>query len=609
MKGAHVDRLYSKQTGAMRVGSFVRDRIGPPFWPSEQMRSRFAHQITEQQNSISIKTWMQSKKYPGLQFTKTYVITGGSPILKIKRSLSNTKSSNTYNLGLQSTGWGQNMIHHPTIPLQDAIIQEKSVYGEFPASSREIPRKIEDWRETWFCSEFKTAGEVLGLLYHPDDVKEILVRNGVIPTFELKEMNLPPKTTVHLHPHYVVLGPGNWMHVRELWRQLIKDLPNPESTLPTSNPPLEITTHPSPLIIKSEKTLGVPIKVQHHLDRPVNGKLILIPPKGWKINPRSIKIKDLDRKHPFTHTLLLSSSSPPTPGVLLLKAQFRMQNHINEFTLPILLGWGIGEVEITESQEGPHKIHTIDNGLYRLAVSPTFGGTGITLQEKSTNYSIIKSNFPTASSMVWYNPWYGGIYLNPFPPGIDRDAESPIVQETFTSKITTKKTWKGVALTTRPHKKAKDLKGLQFTFSFLTQPKSNIFAIETTIKNLTTARIRITNRVNIGLLPGGSMTGLETWVPGEDRFYKRSRGPTHAFLQTPKHYAGLFNKNRKESYLYITTPNRNGGMLLEDMPPDLIMFSAHNPVELPPKGSITIPSYFVIAKSPMEKAKYYSNLV
>ncbi|MHA2060652.1 MAG: hypothetical protein ACW976_07735, partial [Candidatus Ranarchaeia archaeon] len=113
MKGAHVDRLYSKQTGAMRVRSFVRDRIGPPFWPSEQMRSRFTHQITEQQNSISIKTWMQSKKYPGLQFAKTYVITGRSPILKIKRSLSNTKSSNTYNLGLQSTGWGQNMIHHP----------------------------------------------------------------------------------------------------------------------------------------------------------------------------------------------------------------------------------------------------------------------------------------------------------------------------------------------------------------------------------------------------------------------------------------------------------------------------------------------------------------
>ncbi|MFW9984874.1 MAG: GNAT family N-acetyltransferase, partial [Candidatus Odinarchaeota archaeon] len=385
MKGAHIDRLSNKITRREHLRSHCRESIGPPFWPSEQMRAQFNYEIDYEKNgTTNIRTWMESKRYPGVTFTKIYKIIGSSDILRIDYQFENNHPTNTYDFQLQVSSFPGVWDHLHVLPLKNGLLRAEFIEDEFFASSREVPKKREEWAETWYCAERPHKGEITAVLCHPGIFHE--ARGVTLIDFLLKVPPLPPNAHVDLPPFYLLSGIGTWQHVRQLWYQFYS--PHPEAQMPEfpvfDAVDVRLTDHPP--LYEAKPEIIVPLQVQHLVHRPLQGKLSLSTPKGWKVTPRTKKFKDLTRDTPLTLPIELSSTStkPVEPGIISIQAKIETPLTDRQFSVPIILHRRQGSVSISSNQEHDQDITIIDNGAYQLKIAPGFAGSVVALINKKT---------------------------------------------------------------------------------------------------------------------------------------------------------------------------------------------------------------------------------
>jgi GNAT superfamily N-acetyltransferase len=608
-KGAHIDRLYSKDTGRMHFRAYLRNGIGPPFWPSEQMRTQFQYRIVQPgDGTTQIIMWMNCQKQPGLRFTKTLILTGSSSIIRVDYSFENSNPATPYKIQLSLGGFIGSGNHLQVLPLADGILREEAIEEEFFASSREVPKHKEDWAETWYCAEFPDTGEITAILFDPSIFHETSGVTFLNFTFQVPPVK--PNSNVKLPPVYMITGNGTWHQVQNLWRQLF--LGKFSAAKPTQLPHnvLEVTSQPFPLLIKAEKQFTVPIILRHHVYRPLEGKLSLTAPKGWQITPKSVAFKEVQRKKPFKLpvTFTASNATSPEPQILPLQIHAKTTAHSYTFDLPIILSSKTGKVQVNKRREEDNDIFVLDNGSYQMKVAPAFSGTVYSLTDKSSGINYLKSLFPKAGPMVWINPWFGGVCCNPFP--IDHDSWLPtrLHHEVWTGKPVELKNWKGVALKMKPGKEERRFKGFRFEFLILTQPHSNIMKLISRYVNLSSAPREINHRLEVSVLPGGTMTGLETVVPRSTRLWHRRRATNHAYAQATAPYIGIEHPKRGESLIFISPHGPEGAIEVWDMPPDIVELKCFDHISMPSKVTKERVGYVVIAKTPWEKAKQYAIL-
>ncbi len=609
MKGAHIDRLSNKITRREHLRSHCRESIGPPFWPSEQMRAQFNYEIDYEKNgTTNIRTWMESKRYPGVTFTKIYKIIGSSDILRIDYQFENNHPTNTYDFQLQVSSFPGVWDHLHVLPLKNGLLRAEFIEDEFFASSREVPKKREEWAETWYCAERPHKGEITAVLCHPGIFHE--ARGVTLIDFLLKVPPLPPNAHVDLPPFYLLSGIGTWQHVRQLWYQFYS--PHPEAQMPEfpvfDAVDVRLTDHPP--LYEAKPEIIVPLQVQHLVHRPLQGKLSLSTPKGWKVTPRTKKFKDLTRDTPLTLPIELSSTStkPVEPGIISIQAKIETPLTDRQFSVPIILHRRQGSVSISSNQEHDQDITIIDNGAYQLKIAPGFAGSVVALINKKTGTNYLKSSFPKAGPLAWFNPWYGGIRFEPFSPKQPGWFPTKLDRESWSVRTIHRREWEGVAISTKPDKQASKLRGYQLELQVLTQPFSNIFALIGRVTNLTKAPRIIRHRIKVALPTEGSPAGLQSVIPRATTTYYRRQGESHAWPTTTQYHFGVEHMKDDTTLLFIKKQGPMGELYEGLLGQDVIQILNEDYLRVSPESASEQTSFLVISKAPWEQAKDYAIL-
>ncbi len=608
-KGAHIDRLTNKLTKREHLRSHCRESLGPPFWPSEQMQTHFKHDIHQPSDEItSIRTWMECKRFPELTFSKTFIISGNSDILRINYGFENNNSTKTHEFKLWVSSMPGSWDHLHVIPLKDGILRAEFIEGEFFATDRELPKKREEWAETWYCAERPHKGEVTAILCSPEIFYEA---SGItFINFQLQVPPVSPKTQVHLPPLYLVCGIGTWQHMRQLWHQLYSTKPESEiPELPVYDA-VDVRIETQPPLFDAQKELTVPIQLRHLVHRPLQGHLRLKAPKGWKIIPRTYKFKDLTRDNPLMLPITLTATTKEEINSDILSVHAQVQTPLTDygFDLPIILQGKPGRVTISTTREHNQYIYVIDNGTYQLKVAARFAGSVIALINKATGTNYLKSSFPEAGPLAWFNPWYGGIRFEPFPSSQPGWFPTKLDKESWSVKRFQRKGWQGVTISTKPGKKEIKLKGFKLELQVLTQPFSNIFALIGRVKNLTKAPRQIRHRIKASLPIEGSPAGIQTVIPRATTSYHRRTGLAHSWPTTSLHYFGVEHMKDDSTLVFIKKQGPMGELYQGILGQDVIMINNEDYLNVGPRSSNEQTSFLVVSKEPWERAKDYAIL-
>lgn len=267
-----------------------------------------------------------------------------------------------------------------------------------------------------------------------------------------------------------------------------------------------------------------------------------------------------------------------------------------------------GKVVITKDREHDQQIYIIDTGTYQLKVASGFAGSVYALINKITGTNYLKSSFPKAGPLVWFNPWYGGIRFDPFPPGQPGWFPTKLDRESWTIRETHRDDWSGVTLQVKPRKEEQKLKGLQFEFQVLSQPHSNIIALVQRIVNLTKAPRQVHNRLKIGLNPEGSPKGLETVVPRFSGVLRRRRVSTHGWPTSAQPYLGVEHMKDEVTLLFVEKQSPNGELYLGDLAPEVVQIFTEDPIDISSKKTKERVSYLIISNEPWEQTTQYEIL-
>ncbi|MFX1564886.1 MAG: GNAT family N-acetyltransferase [Promethearchaeota archaeon] len=609
-KGAHIDQLANRLTGRVHIRSHARESLGPPFWPSEQIRTHFKHRIKQSKDGTTrIRTWMTSKRYPGLVFSKTFLVTGTSSVVGIEYGFENTDPKRTHNVKLQMGSFVGVWDHLHVLPLKDGLLREEFIEDEFFASDRELPKQREEWAETWYCQELPHKGEVVAVLVPPSLVSE--AEGFAFIDFQLQVPPLAPKTKTALPPIYLVSGMGSWRHIRRLWHYYYSE--DPEKALQTELEPyraIDIRTQDYPMLLEAGSELSIPLQVRHLVHRPLTGSLRFSSPKGWQITPKRMKFKNLKRENPLSLSVQLRTSERTLaePQVLLITAHVDTKLQTHTFEVPIILHRKSGTVTITQETECGHQIYIVDNGKFILKVAPGFAGSVFAWINKETGTNYLESNFPKAGPRVWFNPWYGGIRFDPFTADQPGWVQTKLDRETWTINKSYRHDWQGITLSVLPDKEEKKLRDLELQLQILTQPHSNLVACIGQIINQSRAPRQIKHRYQIAIPSNETTPRLRTVTPRATTVYRRNRVRTHAWPTTMKPYLGLEKGPDEATLMFVQKLNPTTELFLADLNPEIVLFQTQEQIDVGPKETVERIGFLVATQLPWEQAKAYAAL-
>jgi ribosomal protein S18 acetylase RimI-like enzyme len=212
--GGRLHSFHSKISERHYANS-LHDAIGPPFWPTETDRKDFKCQLFREEGRIRARLYTDLDTYPGLRIIKDVTLFPSTEIIKIQYSFINSSSTISHDFQLMMRTIINLDDARIIIPLKNGILSTIAD-GDFPHWEADLPKNPASLSETWFCIEYPDTGEVLGLLWHPENI----VKNSFGRAEELffKPKILEPQSTVFLQPMYLVGGFGKWSRIRELWK-------------------------------------------------------------------------------------------------------------------------------------------------------------------------------------------------------------------------------------------------------------------------------------------------------------------------------------------------------------------------------------------------------
>ncbi|MFX1575857.1 MAG: GNAT family N-acetyltransferase [Promethearchaeota archaeon] len=610
VKGAHIDKLTNRLTGRVQLRSHCRESIGPPFWPSEQMRTHFKHRIEKPNDGTTrIVTWMTSKRYSGLVFSKTYIITGNSSVLGIEYMFENTDPKKTYKIQLIVGSIPGAWDHLHVLPLKTGLLREEYIEEEFFASEREILKRREDWAETWYCAERPHKGEITAVLCPPSLFYE--ARGVTFIDFQLQIPPIPPKKKIILPPLYLVAGLGSWKHIRRLWHHYYSD--EPERALLTRmepNPAIDLRIKDNPMLHEVASEITIPLQLHHHVHRPLKGSLQFSAPKGWRVTPRTHKFEHVKDSKPLSVPIQLHANAKAKhePQILSVTAHVKTDLQTREFNVPIILHRKTGKVSIIQAVEHNQKIWIIDNGKYLLKIAPSFAGSVFAWIKKETGTNYLVSNFPTAGPKVWFNPWYGGIQFEPFASDQPGWFPTKLDREKWTLTKSQRNDWQGIQVSVVPDKEERRLRDLKLGFHVLTQPQSNIVALIGQIQNQSKAPRQLYHRFRIAIPSDETTPKLETVIPRSTTTYWRNRVKTHAWPTAAYPYLGIEHGPDDATLIFTQNMNPMTELFMGDLNSELVFIQSEDPIDVSPNELVERTGFLVATQAPWEQAKTYSLL-
>jgi len=472
----------SLHTGQHEVGlGSFRERLGPPFWPSELDDKEYDISLREESGRVTAVMTADMESYPQLTLRREVTL-GGGPLIEVAHALANNGTSSHQ---LQVSRVIRNWQHDEatiTVPLKQGIVQSRMT--EFPAAEEDISKKPEAFAERWAAMSSRRG--TLGLIWE-DNIVENEFGWGI--HLLSPQLTCDPQQWTSAGKFYLYAGPGDWRTVREHARRLAGTDHIPEPIPVEPRRVYDARLEPAPLVTVDDQVTAT-LVVDNLRSRSLEGQARLILPEGLTVDRETFEIEDVSRDKPLTEEVAISLG----PVAAAYEGEVSLQTRLFDAQLrvPVIRLGSRGEVTVTKAETEGQSTYVIDNGRTRFTVAPDFSGALTGWEEEGTNH--VLSPFPEQGTFGWMSPWYGGVTpLAMQPRGWDLPGK--LYQETLTAQVIDLPDergipWRGMRLCgdiTR-----EQLVGLQVELDYLTVGHSNVLKLVYRVRNTTTARRRVT---------------------------------------------------------------------------------------------------------------------
>jgi GNAT superfamily N-acetyltransferase len=578
------DTLYGPQK-VLRRGGFG---VGPPFGFVKPIN--YDYEIHEKPESLELILSGMHPDKVGVRMVMKLTFYAGTSLIKEQIGIVNMNPEVTYKLNVRIFGrcWPQDVYYEIIVPLEETVKHE--MIG-FPVSESDLPTDPKDYRESWICFQNQAQNFCFGQIWSNKKLSKIRIgdESYVAPEYELDETK--PGQSAYTPELYYVMERGNWQTIRRRWQSLIKKELQSEEKIIKAKPLFNIKL--AETILYDNTELRTKLEVVNLRNKAATGKIILIPPSGWKIHPSEIEIKKVTAKNAFSTKVSIVPSPQSKLGIHSGNIKFSAANQEVEFPMDFCILGKITKpaVTVVSGEEDNKSVFKVSNGMLQFKMSAELAGCLYFLSEGTVNQ--LATSFPRIGTKVFLENYSGGIralYLNEFD-----FQKSKTHEESYKTEVVEKEHWKGVKFMFES-KKQEEIRGIVGAVSYLTLPFSNVIKINRKFLNPTLASFKLDSCLWISPNVGGSFENNEVIFPRDDRVFrfKRAEGFAVSGVQPERGWVLVTNADKKTG-LGIIAGNTDKSMILSlDLGKTMLELFAMSKIQLQPGGSCELEDYVVL---------------
>ncbi|MCW3977840.1 MAG: GNAT family N-acetyltransferase, partial [Candidatus Bathyarchaeota archaeon] len=545
LRGALLEITYKgAPSGPKKIWGRGGFGVGPPFGFIRPIDHDY--ELIERPEGLQLVLSRMHQDKPGVKMIRTLTFYFGTSLIKDQIKVINTNPEVTYELNARIFGRSSitSGFSKLVLPLNVGILEHETI--GFPVSESDLPNDPNKYAESWVCFEDPAQNYCFGEIWSKDKLLKLRAREGsYVPEYKLGEIK--PGESVSTSAFYYVIDKGNWQTIRKRHKSLVGKRFSPKEALPIRAKPL-FDVKVADTVLFDSRRLKTQLSVTNTRNKPATGKLTVIPPEGWKIQPKEIEIQKITANKTFNTNITIAPPPDAELGTFSGTLIFSAPNQETRFPLDfcLLSKQTQASTEVTTNEEQNKNIFNISNGLLQFKASADFAGCLYFLGKDST-LNQLGTSFPNIQTKVFLENYSGGIRSFYIDDEFNFQ-KSKTHEENFKAEPVEEGLWKGVQFTYKTEIQ-EELKGMLGSVAFLTLPFSNVVKVKRRFENPTSASFKFNNCLWISPNVGGVFQENDVIFPKGDKIFhfKRAEGFAISSVEPEKGWAVVVNKNKKQS--------------------------------------------------------------
>jgi hypothetical protein len=482
LRGALLEIIYKgcaqhRQAVALN-GAFG---VGPPFGFTRPVD--YEYEFLRKPEEVELVLSASHPNKLGIKMMRILTFYPGVSLIKEQIKIVNMNLDVTYEINVRITEQtsGGNMFKM-IVPLKNTLEQDMIM---FPAPESDLPTEPQDYRESWVCFQSQAQGFSFGQIWSNEKLSKVRFGEQIIFAPEYTLGQVKPGQNICTSELYYLIDKGNWQTIRKKWQMLIEKKTHFEEEPAESRPLFDIHLVKTNFEYKAE--LKTALEVVNSRGKEVSGKILLVPPEGWRVIPSELAVTKVVCGCPFSVNVTLRIPPKAKPGVHSGLIEFQSDRQVTEFPLNMCLLSTTPKhsVSTAYAKEKGKRVVTVSNGLIRFKASAEFAGC-LYFLSKEDEVNQLCSNFPNIGTRVFLQNYSGGIRELYLGKGLDFE-KSKSHKEQYETEIVKDERWKGVKFSFKSEEQD-EMKGLHGSISYLTLLSSNVVKIKREFNNHTSAR-------------------------------------------------------------------------------------------------------------------------
>ena len=594
LRGALLEIIYKNtQSGPQKIWTRGGFGVGPPFGFIRPVDHDY--ELVERPEGLQLVLSRMHQDKPGVKMIRTLTFYFGTSLIKDQIKVINTNPEVAYELNARIFGRAfiGSEYSKLVVPLDVGILEHETI--GFPVSESDLPTDPKRYAESWVCFEDSVQNYCFGQIWSKDKLFKIRAREGsyFLPEYKLGETK--PGESVSTSAFYYVIEKGNCQTIRRRYESLVGKRFSPKEAPSIRVKPLFDVKVADTVLFDSRK-VKTQLSVVNTRNKPATGKLTIIPPEGWKIQPKEIEIQKITANKTFTTDITITPPSDAELGMFSGTLSFSAPNQEIRFPLHfcLLSKRTQASTEVTTKEEQNKNIFKVSNGLLQFKASADFAGCLYFLGKDST-LNQLGTSFPNIQTKVFLENYSGGIRAFYMDDEFNFQ-KSKTHEETFKAEPIEEGLWKGVQFTYKTEMQ-EELKGILGSVAFLTLPFSNVIKVKRRFENPTSASFKFNNCLWISPNVGGVFQENDVIFPRGDKIFhfKRAEGFAVSSVEPEKGWAVVVNRNKKQS-LGVVAGNTNRSTILSlDIGKTMLELFVISRVLLLPKETCEFEDFIVLS--------------
>ena len=606
LRGGSLEITYKNAiSGSIKILTHGGFGIGPPYGFIRPID--YDYEVIKEPERLQLTLSGMYPDKPGIKMVRILTFYFGTSLIKDQIKVINTNPEVSYKINARIFGaraWFSGDLYKLVVPLEE-ILEHELV--EFPVSHSDLPNDPKKYGESWACFENQIEDFCFGQLWSNERLFKIRVDGNrpFLPEYELGVIE--PGKSACTSEFYYLVERGTWHTVRKKWKSLIAKKISPKEETKAVKAKRLFDAKLTDTTLFDSNEMKSKLELVNFRNKPAAGRLYLVPPDNWKIQPSEIEVKDVTMNKSFSTNITLVPPSDADLGIYSGAIKFSADNFETSFPLDfcILSKSSKSSVQVIKEKEENMSVFKILNGLTLFKASADFAGCLYFFgNTPSTNQ--LDTSFPNIQTKVFLENCSGGIRL--LYLGEDfRFEKSKTYQESFRGQPVEEGLWKGVCFSFEA-KEQEEIKGLLGSISFLTLPHSNIVKIKRRFENPTKAVFKFNSCLWISPKVGGDFQRNKVVFPRGDKIFQFKRAEKSVAVSgvTPeKGWVYVVNEEKKQG-LGIVAGNTDKSMILSlDIGKTMLELFIFSKTQLLPKGICEFKDFILLSD---EKYKFMDKM-